>query len=1480
MAGNKITQVLDLFPHFEYARYLRSQTEKIPPEMILNLFTDVRRDLIPVTYPPTFVRYGGKLMMAGSTYDLINGAAYYLAKPDEQYAVDIYDDEELALERHESVWGYDYYDIPLQPVTQPSKEKIKESYDLIRCVINGESLNEDENDDLQEVKPCSDAVAEIKKYCVGFVNDFSLDNKPIVSPCFVGNTGVSKSSLVKEAITQLNREGKDKGKWGFRLVDIRAAFLDKQDLLGFCKEVTLDSGLAAFTDSPNVKLLTCSTQFVMECRKFLTDNIVDMKSATNKYIEEGYRLINEYLNEVNEDDKNNKDDVMFDTPVVMPNQYAVPNVTNMSNTETSDELEKLMSHPLLKKAVAAMVAKSAPDQAPATSLWSPIKSEDDDEKVYAEAGGEEKARFYQKLSYYARTPIIWLDEINRCPTYIYNEIMNIVQQGMLNKHDFKICPKLGAGNLAIDCDNITDEQAAMINYYTTNIGDMACFDRWKPVWMVSSKEKSTIDSTFKWLARTFESSPMCVAVLNWAKEKGLLYDVGSMDRYGKFPTFRGWEDCCKYMSYWEANLKGTDAFVLNVITGLLGEKFKSDLIDILSKFTDSGKQIEDNKSMERFVEHTMMASIPTLLLGRMAIAKTAVINKMAKKVATISLSMSKTTTGGTDTSGILIEGQNLAAQDRNTVGGYPKSAPFFQHLMSSSIPAGDRKSVFGKGYVYDPIEEAKMASHSLFKDCEEKMLANPEIPKQTTRFIPDESIQRKVDEIRELAKQGIKKKLVLNFDEMNRASPIVQSAVFEAISENRFRGVDLSGIDVCIVASGNWEHPQTVADKQDGTKFYNIMPVDTASLHRFATFFCEEISPEMYREWLAHVKVNEPSSYDIMTLPLEANSPYKTMEDRGLALLNTQFSPDAPTAPGGGGSSTTTGDSANLELGGSPSVSMSFKSFTYRTLYHINMKMRQMDYDMLPENSASLPVKDIIRLLRSPRYILTTEDFGVRTIIPSVRVKGVFPPGQHVSYRDIVSKVIELFEKQPPIDNVLFSNLILLLGSMEGMCFDGPLAVVLSSIQESLRPQVGDLISSYIHKRTLDRLAFATTDVFSDDPQERSSCIVKVLGDFNPVTMTSNNIYDSIVEALRLHEGSVNKSRLQEIVDEINSSKIKQIGTDEITLLGLLEAIKAALLMDKVVDDSSSAKKKAPAVAAPVPILAQPAAPAQPDPDEPKLTQGLHLQGHDFISPANSVIAGYVAALSKYVDVISSRDPSVGGDSVGTFYIGSTGFSNGEQAEIIGKDGGVVIPDMFTIYARAQFLSVVGAANDAVKPGDDASHAIFFDPEVWKWAVTDQAKDQNVSYYTTTDGVVGEKVAKADTFTLTFTTKSDKTYGYHCSVTINEVRNQMFRHVNADKMDWDSPTKQKVICDREWADPNGLLPQISTKLWSAVILTEQLYGGKSSDLPDIDSADMRKISEMKKTVVGDQTVTQPTLAIYAPLFRRTWRYVETLFSFS
>lgn len=111
----------------------------------------------------------------------------------------------------------------------------------------------------------------------------------------------------------------------------------------------------------------------------------------------------------------------------------------------------------------------------------------------------------------------------------------------------------------------------------------------------------------------------------------------------------------------------------------------------------------------------------------------------------------------------------------------------------------------------------KELAKGLFTQLSREALDEVEgLPSKITVRAPSYELKKRLEKTRDLRKAGIDTKLVLFFDEVNRIAPgaeAVQSAVFEAISDHRFLGIDFDPDELSVVVAANVDYEEMIDDE-------------------------------------------------------------------------------------------------------------------------------------------------------------------------------------------------------------------------------------------------------------------------------------------------------------------------------------------------------------------------------------------------------------------------------------------------------------------------------------------------------------------------------------------------------------------------------------------------------------------------------------------------------------------------------------------
>lgn len=229
-----------------------------------------------------------------------------------------------------------------------------------------------------------------------------------------------------------------------------------------------------------------------------------------------------------------------------------------------------------------------------------------------------------------------------------------------------------------------------------------------------------------------------------------------------FPNFRTWEFVNDHIRAVRAK---KTVFNKDLVYGLIG---KNDISDELIKFVKSkipeaNKKANSKDFLGNALHSAFFSGTPILMMGMSSIGKTSRVKAMAKKYGAHVIEI------------------NLAQKDRVDVQGAPCTIP-----ISDALGFGARKEDIP--LEVQAVMETKRKTHlASFTDF--------------TRNAPDHHLSLEIEKAK-----GAGEKVILFFDELNRADGQTMSAVLEAVSDQRFGGVSFPW--KCIDPIHRWEGPR------------------------------------------------------------------------------------------------------------------------------------------------------------------------------------------------------------------------------------------------------------------------------------------------------------------------------------------------------------------------------------------------------------------------------------------------------------------------------------------------------------------------------------------------------------------------------------------------------------------------------------------------------------------------------------------------
>ncbi len=478
-------------------------------------------------------------------------------------------------------------------------------------------------------------------------------------------------------------------------------------------------------------------------------------------------------------------------------------------------------------------------------------------------------KYFDKFKEGAKTPVLFFDEINRAKTSISEQYFTLFSNHLIDsKKTYTLSVIIAACNYFVatseSMEKVRESLQEMYNVEMYNDG--AFGDRFD-VYILDPRDMSVVSGTIKHLSEKykikFPKSKKTEDFLWDLYNKGLLFAVEYLDikkpadeQVWKFPTFRTWEYVLQYLSKQAQTKSNTILVSYEFIKTILGgdanfdeavkkvfDDYNIDYTTIDNKLNNIGddgvklkvaKFITDEKTGELkrdnkgnpitelvdtviydktdwFLQTSIESNIPFMMLGRHGIGKTFRVKNYAQatnaKVINITLSN----------------------QDPATINGAPMKKNLIDAYLAD-MPQNIVELDKTKGILAEVAEYAKRTY----------------FPEFTTVPIPFE--QQK--EISEAVRKG--QRVIIFFDEITRCDPIVQSAVFEAISEGKLLGAEFKSDKeaslVSIVAAGNYG------------SIYNVTPLDAASSARFSISFTKEITLAEIDSWIS-VMLRNPDEY-------------------------------------------------------------------------------------------------------------------------------------------------------------------------------------------------------------------------------------------------------------------------------------------------------------------------------------------------------------------------------------------------------------------------------------------------------------------------------------------------------------------------------------------------------------------------------------------------------------------------------------------
>lgn len=456
---------------------------------------------------------------------------------------------------------------------------------------------------------------------------------------------------------------------------------------------------------------------------------------------------------------------------------------------------------------------------------------------------------------YMKTPVLFFDEITRTSDAgVEGVLVQLLNQKKFNNLTLNGCKFVAATNLNLSNDNKHVLYKSQLDdlYDVKQDIDVAYSNRFMPLQV---NPEDVQDRWFEWAESTKtrngeDVSSIHTMILNYLKSsrgKNRVYndepvmnaiDAGLSEneiRSQTFPNYRTWDMLSDYLYNIDDDYKlrlkedsnAAREYRDTIIKGLISDWAAEDFINYLN---ENGYRPHEDvpDDVGDFLESTLSAGVPALLIGPSSLGKTSRVNAYRKKVEQ-----------RTGLKPVLIN-VNLASKDTTDLMGYPVKQSLVNYVCGNDLDS------LGLGSVSKDLQGIVEGVHA---EAEYGMTD------YLTRRAPDLDIKEK---FQKALNEG--REVILFFDECNRVQDkTVMSAMFECLSDARFAGVSFKDqkdkvkiVAACNMAYEGMEYANgddwdSLDEAQD---YSNAGSLDPALAARFSMYWKKKYDANDVQSWI------------------------------------------------------------------------------------------------------------------------------------------------------------------------------------------------------------------------------------------------------------------------------------------------------------------------------------------------------------------------------------------------------------------------------------------------------------------------------------------------------------------------------------------------------------------------------------------------------------------------------------------------------